>query len=98
MGGWREVWGCSEMALLCWRDACWRIFWACCGCKTICWDWPGGTGGSRIFWRGLWVVVQVCKLLACTTLEVAMLVGRLGLVGVESWETGCLEGLEGRDC
>ena len=71
------------MALFCWRDACCRIFWACWGCRTICWDWPGWTGGSRIFWRGLCVVVQVCMLLACTTLEVAIMLGRLGLIGVE---------------
>ena len=96
MGGWREVWGCCS-TLFCWREACCRMFCACWGCKTICWAWPGGTGGSRIFCNGLWVVVEVFKMVDCTVLEATKL-GRLGLVGVDIWDTGGLQGLEGKDC
>merc|ERR1719422_984557 len=67
------------------------MFCACWGCKTICWACPGGTGGSRIFCNGLWVLVEVFKLVDCTVLEATKL-GRLGLVGVEIWDMGACKG------
>ena len=43
------------------------------------------------------MVVEVFKLVDCTVLEATKL-GRLGLVGVEIWDRGGLQGLEGKDC